>query len=103
MEYAQIRIHPENATGKILLDFELQSDHFIPARRPDQATKKRTCQIVDFAIRADHREKIKENEKRGKYLYLARELKKLQNMQVMVISIVIGVLIMIPKDLVKKT
>ena len=31
---------------------------------------------MEFAIPADHREKLKENEKKDKYLDLARELKK---------------------------
>ena len=31
---------------------------------------------MDFAVLADHRVKIEENEKRDKYLDLARELKK---------------------------
>ena len=39
--------------------------------------KKRTCRIVDFVVPADHRVKLKESEKRDKYLHLARELKKL--------------------------
>ena len=33
--------------------------------------------IVDFAVPADHRVKLKECEKRDKYLDLTRELKKL--------------------------
>ena len=37
--------------------------------------KKRTCKIVDFAVPADHRIKLKESEKKDKYLDLARELK----------------------------
>ena len=37
--------------------------------------KKRICRIVDFLVPADHRMKIKENEKRDEYLDLARELK----------------------------
>ena len=39
--------------------------------------KKRTCRKVDFAVSADHKVKLKESEKRDKYLDLARELKKL--------------------------
>ena len=35
---------------------------------------KRTFRIVDFAILADHRVKLKENEKRDKNQNLAREL-----------------------------
>ena len=38
--------------------------------------KMRTCRIVNFAIPADHRVKMKEREKKDKYFYLARELKK---------------------------
>ena len=37
---------------------------------------KKTCKIVDFAVPADHRIKLKECEKNDKYLDLARELKK---------------------------
>ena len=39
--------------------------------------KKRICKIVDFAVPADHRIKLKECEKKDKYFDLARELKKL--------------------------
>ena len=38
--------------------------------------KKRTCKILDVAVPADHRMKLKETEKKDKYLNLARELKK---------------------------
>ncbi len=38
--------------------------------------KKRICKIVDFAVPAYHRIKLKECEKKDKYLDLARELKK---------------------------
>ena len=34
------------------------------------------CKIVDFSVPADHRIKLKECEKRDKYLDLARKLKK---------------------------
>ena len=53
-------------------------DRLISARWPDLVIvnkKKRTCQIVDFSILADHRVKIKENKKRDRYVDLARELK----------------------------
>ena len=53
--------------------------------------KKRTCYVVVFAVLADDRVKIKENEVWDKYLDLARELKKKQwSMIVTVIPIVIG-------------
>ena len=38
--------------------------------------KKRICKIVDFAVPAAHRIKLKESEEKDKYLNLARELKK---------------------------
>ena len=45
---------------------------------------------MDFAVPADHRIKLKESEKKDKYLNLAWELKKLLYMKVTVILIVIG-------------
>ena len=54
---------------------------------------------MDFAVAADHEVKIKEDEKRDKYLDLARELKKLLKMIVMVIRTVTGTIGMVPKDL----
>ncbi len=42
--------------------------------------------IVDFAVPADHRIKLKECEKKNKYLDLARELKKLRNMKMTFIA-----------------
>ena len=57
---------------------------------------------MNFDIPTDCRVKIKEIEKRDKYLDLARELKKLWNMKVTVIPIVIGALGTIPKGLVKR-
>ena len=47
---------------------------------------------MDFALLADHGVKLKESEKRNKYLDLARELKKLWNMKVTVIPFIIGAL-----------
>ena len=61
----------------------------------------RTCKIVDFAVPADHRIKLKECEKKDKYLDLARELKKLWNMQVTIIPIVIRAFGTVTKGLLK--
>ena len=47
---------------------------------------------MDFAVPADLRVKLKEIEKKDKYLDLAREQKKLWNMKVMMILIVIRAL-----------
>ena len=49
-----------------------------------------TCKIVKFAVPAVHRVKLKETEKKDKYLDLVWELKKLWNMKVTIIPIVIG-------------
>ena len=70
----------QNNTHKFLWNFDIQTDHLISARRPDLIIiikKKKICKIVDLAVLADHRIKLKECEKRDKYLDLARELKKL--------------------------
>ena len=72
----------ENNTHKLLWDFDIQTDHLISARRPDLIKikkKKRNCEIVDFAVPADYRIKLKECEKRDKNLDLTRELKKLEH------------------------
>ena len=45
---------------------------------------------MDFAVPVDHRIKLKESEKKDECLDLARELKKLWNMKVTIIPIVIG-------------
>ena len=63
--------------------------------------KKRICKIVDFAVPAEHRINLKESEKKDKYLDLARELKKLWNMKVTIVPIVIGALGIITKGLLK--
>ena len=54
---------------------------------------------MDFAVPADHRINLKACEKKDKYLDLARELKKLRNMKVTIVPIVIGALGTITKGL----
>ena len=74
----------ENDTHKFLSDFDIHTDHLNSARRPDRIIinkkklkkKKRICKIVDFAVPADHRIKLKECEKKDKYLDLLWELKR---------------------------
>ena len=61
----------------------------------------RTCKIVDFAVPADHKIKLKECEKKDKYVDLARELKKPCNMQRTIIPILIGEIGTVTKGLVK--
>ena len=66
----------ENNIHKLLWDLDIHTDHLISAKRSDlmiNNKKKTTCKIVDFAVPADHRIKLKECEKKDKYLDLARE------------------------------
>ena len=86
----------------------IHTAHLISARRPDliinNKKAKRICKIVVFAVPVDHRIKLKECEKKDKYLDLARELKKtnkLWNMQVTIIPIVIGAFGTVTKGLLK--
>ena len=57
---------------------------------------------VDFAVPVDNRVKPKANEKSDKYRAFVRELKKLWNMKVTVIPVVIGVLGIVIKGLVQR-
>ena len=94
----------ENNTHKHVWDFDIHTDYLISARRPDLIIinkKKRTCKVVDFAVPADHRIKLKECVKKDKYLDLARQLKILWNMQVTIIPIVIGAFGTVTKGLLK--
>ena len=56
---------------------------------------------MDFTVPADHRIKLKETEKKDKYFDLARELKKLWNMKVAIIPIVVGAFGTVTKGLLK--
>ena len=94
----------ENDSHKLLWDFNIQTDHLIPARRPDLIIinkKKRICKIIDFAVPADHRINLKEREKKDKYHDLYRELKKQWDMKVTIVPIGIDVLGIITKGLLK--
>ena len=96
----------ENELHKLLWDFNIQTDHLIPARKPDliiinNNKKKRICKILDIAVPADHRINLKECANKDKYLDLARELKKQWNMKVTIVPIVIGELGTITKGLLK--
>ena len=94
----------ENETHKLLWDFNTQTDHLISARWLDLIIinkKKRTCKIVDFAVPADNREKLKESEKEDMYFDLAREWKKTWNMKVTFIPVITGALGTVTKGLLK--
>ena len=94
----------ENYTHKLLWDFDIHTDHRNSTRRLDLIIihkNKRTSKIVDFAVLAEHRIKLKECEKKDMYLHLAREWKKLWNMLVTIIAIVIGAFGTVTKGLQK--
>ena len=89
----------EKETCKLLRDFEIQTDLLISARRPNLIIinkKKRSCRIVDFTVPTDHRIKLKENKKISTSTLL-KNWKKLWNVKVTVIPIVIGALGTIPR------
>ena len=66
-----------HTTHKIVRDFEIQTDHLIFARQSDfLIIIKKSCQIVDFPLPADHCVKLNKKEKKVKYLDLAKELTK---------------------------
>ena len=65
------------------------SPHLSQTTRPynNYLKKKWTCKIMCFAVLADHRIKMKECEKKNKHPDFARELKNLQNMNIIIIPI----------------
>ena len=100
MVYAQPSIL-ENDTHKLQWDFNIQADHLISTRRPDFVIvhKEENLSNSRFCRPTDRRVKLKESEKRNKYLDLATE--KLWTMKVTVIPIAIGALGAFTKGLVK--
>ena len=92
----------ENEMHKILWDFDIQTDHLILARRPDLVIVKKKKKIENLSnseLCCPSRPLIKL--KKDTYMGLARELKKLWNMKVTVISIVTGILGTVTKGLVQ--
>ena len=59
----------------------------------------RTFCLEEFAIPADYKVKIQEGKKRNKHLDHPRKLKKLWNIRVTMIIVIVGVLGMVPKGL----
>ena len=89
----------------ILWDFEIQTDHRILTRRRGIGLinrKKRTCSQVDFAVLVNYKMKPEESEKLAKYFDIVREMKKLKNIRVTVVPIVIRSFGTVPKDLEKR-
>ena len=83
----------ENEVYKILWDFSIQTDHVIEARRPDLVVvdkKERSCKIIHLAVPGDSRIGEKEKDKVEKYQDLGRELRKIWNVKVKIIPLVVG-------------
>ena len=83
MVNAQPRIRPRKWDARNILAFcdTNGSSNIGQTTRPsdsqqkEKKRKKRTYRIVDFAVPADHKIKLKKSENRDKFLDLARELK----------------------------
>ena len=83
----------ENEDYKIFWDFSIQTDHVIEARRPDLVVvdkKERSCKMINFAVPGDSTIEEKEKDKIEKYQDLGRELQKIWNVKVKIISLVVG-------------
>ena len=96
---------PENETHKIQWDFKIQTDHLISARWPNliiiNNNKKRELAELWTLLPRLIRVKLKESEKRDKYYDLGRELKRLWNVKLTFIPIVIGALGTVTERLLK--
>ena len=85
----------ENDSWTILWDFTIQTDHVIEARRPDMVIidkSRNECKIIDFACPFHSRFEEKEKDKMKGYNDLKREWKKIWDMPVKVIPVVIDAL-----------
>ena len=88
----------ENETHKIFRDFEIQTDNPYFGQKTINK-KKRTSR---FCCSSGLQSESKKSKNIDKYLDLARELKRLWNMKMMVITIVVGALAMVTKGLEKR-
>ena len=92
-------------TYKPLWAFEIKINDLISARQSNLVIvnkKKRTCNIVDLALPADLRLKVKESEKKDRYLEFARELKRLWKLKVTIMPVIFGLLSRITKEIAKR-
>ena len=74
-------------------DFSIQTDHVIEAQRPDLVVvdkKERSCKMIDFAVPGDSTIEEQEKDKIEKYQDLGRELQKIWNVKVKILSLVVG-------------
>ena len=93
----------EDDSWKILQDVKIQTDHVIEVRRPDMVIIDKTkneCKIIDFACPFNSRIEKRKKDKMKGYKDLKRELKKIWDMSVKVILVVVGALGKTPKKLI---
>ena len=87
----------DNEKNKLLWDFEIQTDHLLSTRQPDLVT------LPNCGLYHPSRPLSKiERKRRDKFLDLGGELKKLWDIKVTVIPILIGTLGTVTKGLVKE-
>ena len=95
----------ENGTHKLLWDFDKHMDPLISARRPDLIiiNKKKEENVKNCRLCCPDwpQNKTEKCEKKDKYLDLVKELKKLWNMRVTILPIVIGAFGTVSKGLLK--
>ena len=103
MVYVQRKICPGEWNAQPLLGFwdTNRLSNLGQTTRPSNNQQKKSCRIVDFVVPANHRVKLTESEKKEKYVDFTKELKKLWNMKVTVIPIVISALGTVTKRLVQ--
>ena len=99
MVYAQTRIHPKEWNAWYSLEFWSTNRSPNPDQTKWLLTEKENLLYRDLCCPNRHRMKIKESKKINEYLDLAREQRKLWNIKVTTISIIIWDLEIITKGL----
>ena len=92
----------ENDQAKILWDYGIRTDRVIRANRPDVTLidkVKKKVSLIDVAIPWDTRVEEKEREKMDKYQDLKIEIRRIWDMPVEIVPIIIGALGTIPRSL----
>lgn len=64
---------------------------FEKKNKKKNTTRQHNCSISNVAVEANHRMNINKSEKFEKYQDIVRELRKIQNMKVRIVSLIVGV------------
>ena len=89
----------ENEQAKLLWDYSIRTDRVIQAHRPDLTLIDKIANkvsLIDVAVPWDSRVEMKEREKIEKYQDLRIEIRRIWDMPVEVVPIIIGALGTIP-------